>query len=199
MSVSSIFAAEDGHKLFYYDIQIGNDKFIDIAFEILLWITCYTAFGEVRATTKELHRHNTLSAEKMGVFKKSYLPITTFVSLSKEESNEFRIEKKDSFKNYGFVRIREWGMQNWWAVWQLFGGNYDNYNFRLWNGGGRTIITRHLSGRLQPMILSVRVWGRTKVIIGAEYKGKRPDGMMVQMVPTVTWAVFIDFIPTGID
>ena len=71
----------------------------------------------------------------------------------------------------------------------------DNYNFRLWNGGGTD--NYYTAPFWQVAAYDFQSdGGRTKVIIGAEYKGKKPDGMTVQTVPAATWAVFTISSPT---
>ena len=83
----------------------------------------------------------------------------------------FRIEKKESFKIMGLSGYENGECKTGDSLTTLWREFMDNYNFRLWNGGGTDNYTRHLSGRLQPMIFSPMEDG-TKVIIGAEYKGK---------------------------
>ena len=74
----------------------------------------------------------------------------------------------------------------------------DNYNSRLWNGGGADNYYTAPFWQVGAYNFQSN-GGQIKVIIGAEYRGKKPDGMSVETIPAATWAVFTITSPTGID
>ena len=108
----------------------------------------------------------------------------------------FRIEKRDSFQIMGLLDHAD--MKDYEAgeclpkMWREF---MDNYNPRLRNDGGDSYYTAPLwqVGAYDFKEES----GKTKSIIGAEYKGRKLDGMAIETVPAATWAVFTFNSPTG--
>lgn len=176
-----------------FDIQIGNDKIIDIALKY-----CYESPTAFARAFKELHGTTPLSARKMGVPLKTYPPITFVLTIKGVNEMNFRIEKKDSFKIMGLSGYENGECKTGDSLTTLWREFMDNYNFRLWNSGGTD--NYYTAPFWQVAAYDFQSdGGQTKVIIGAEYKGKRPDGMTVQTVPAATWAVFTISSPTGID
>jgi len=104
---------------------------------------------------------------------------------------DFRIEKKDSFQIMGLSghetvdTPRPEGELT--GVWAGFFPEYndklnDYYTEPFWQIGA---------------IEYEFVDGKKKIIIGAEYKGKLPEGMSLETIPAATWAVFSFDYPCG--
>ena len=107
---------------------------------------------------------------------------------------EFRIVEKESFQIMGLSGYdqAEWESGDTLSpLWREF---MDGYNPRLWTGGN----SYYTSPFWQVGAYSFgEESGRTKAIIGAEYKGVLPEGMDLETVPAATWAVFTITSPTG--
>jgi AraC family transcriptional regulator len=176
-----------------FDIQNGSGKIIDIALKY-----CYESPATFTRAFKELHGAPPTSARKTSVPFKTYPAISFVLTIKGVNEMKFRIEKKESFQIMGLS-----GYENGEAVeikpgvcltnlWNEF---MDNYNSKLWNGGN-------------PSYYTAPFWqigaydfksedDKVKAIIGAEYKGKKPDGMTIETIPAATWAVFSINSSTG--
>jgi len=188
-----------------FDIQNGNDKIIGIALKY-----CYESPTTFTRAFKELHGTTPLSARKTGIPLKTYPPISFVLTIKGVNEMNFRIEKKESFQIMGlsgyvtdeFVEVTQddgkkvlmpplWKeyyekyyllCRNYYSTpfWEVgvsfFNSNDDAYYFNLQNGSVKTII-------------------------GAEYKGKKPDGanLTIETIPAATWAVFSIHSTTGKD
>lgn len=74
----------------------------------------------------------------------------------------------------------------------------EHYNARLWNSGGADKYYTSPFWQVAAYHFQSHA-GKTKTIIGAEYKGKKPEGMTVETIPAAKWVVFSFTSPTGID
>lgn len=111
---------------------------------------------------------------------------------------DFRIEKKESFQIIGLSGYEYSECEpndNLTPLWREF-MNY--YNACLWNDGG---VDNYYTAPLWQVgaYYFQSDGGKTKTIIGAEYKGKKIEGMTLETIPAATWAVFSFTSPTGID
>ena len=110
---------------------------------------------------------------------------------------KFRIERRECFQIVGLSGYDgecENG-DHLTPLWRRFMEEYDHV---LWNGGG---VDNYYTA---PFWQVGAYWfqsenGKTKSIIGAEFKGRKPDGMAVETIPAATWAVFSINSSTGID
>jgi AraC family transcriptional regulator len=165
-----------------FDIQNSNDKIIDIALKY-----CYESPTTFTRAFKEMHGTTPMSARKTGVPLKTYPSITFVLTIKGVIEMNFRIEKKDSFQIMGLSGYEtgeiEGGMT---PLWNSF---MRDYNSKLWNNGDSYYTAPFWQVGAYAFTSEN---GRTKTIIGAEYKGKKPDGVniAVETIPTATWAVF---------
>lgn len=111
---------------------------------------------------------------------------------------DFRIEKKESFQIIGLSGYEYSECEpndNLTPLWREF-MNY--YNACLWNDGG---VDNYYTAPFWQVgaYYFQSDGGKTKTIIGAEYKGKKIEGMTLETIPAATWAVFSFTSPTGID
>jgi len=132
---------------------------------------------------KELHGAAPTSARKTSVSLKTYPAISFVLTIKGVNEMNFRIEKKESFQIMGLSGYISGelidGMPS--VVKEFF----ENYYPR---------INEYYTAPFQ----QVSVYdfdsadGKTKVIIGAEYKGEKPDGLNLDIkdVPGATWVVF---------
>ena len=161
-----------------FDIQNGSGKIIDIALKY-----CYESPAAFARAFKELHGTAPLSARKTGVPLKTYPAINYVLTIKGVSGMNFRIEKKESFQVIGLSGYIEGelvdGMPS--VVKEYFEGCYPRiskyYTAPFW----------------QVSVYDFEpVGGKTKVLIGMEYKGERPDGLSLETkdVPSATWAVF---------
>ena len=174
-----------------FDIQSGDTKIIDIALK----------YGYESPTTftrafKELHGVSPTFVRNGGVSIKTYQPISFVLTIKGVNAMTFRIEKKDSFQIMGLLDHAD--MTDYEAgdslpkMWREF---MENYNSRLWNDGKDSFYTAPLWQVGAYGFKSES--GKTKSIIGAEYKGRKLDGMAIESVSAATWAVFTFTSPTG--
>ncbi len=108
----------------------------------------------------------------------------------------FRIEKMDSFQIMGLSGYDNECCKQGDCLTHLWREFMDNYNSRLWNGGDSHYTAPFWQVGAYDFSSTD---GKTKAIIGAEYKGKKLDNMAIETVPAATWAVFTITSPTGID
>lgn len=174
-----------------FDIQDSNEKIIDIALK----------YGYESPTTftrafKELHGTTPLSARKLGIPLKTYPPINFVLTIKGVEEMNFRIEKKESFKIMGlsgYDRVECGQGDCLTPLWRKF---MDYYNPRLWNGGGTDNYYTFPFWQVGAYAFQSDE-GQTEAIIGAEYKGKKLEGMTIKTIPAATWVVFMITSPTG--
>jgi len=180
-----------------FDIQNGNDKIIDIALKY-----CYESPTTFTRAFKELHGTTPLSARKAGVSLKTYPPISFVLTIKGVNEMDFRIEKMGSFQIMGLAGYHhsfdencqelEWKDTLWGQF--LDGGDGPDgsgtFNQALWNKGNPSYYT--------PPFWQVGAYdfhsidGKTPLIIGAEYKGEKPnvEGITMKTIPKATWVVF---------
>lgn len=110
---------------------------------------------------------------------------------------KFRIEQKDSFQIMGlsgYDSVEKEGDLT--PLWNKF---MDEYNPKLWNNGKPSFYTEpfHQVGAYSFASKD----GKVKMIIGAEYKGVKPEGVdiSIETIPAATWVVFPFYGHTGFD
>jgi AraC family transcriptional regulator len=133
-----------------------------------------------------------MSVRKTSVPLKTYPAITFVLTIKGVNEMNFRIEKKDSFKVMGllgYITDELVECEPGICLSPLWNDFLENYNSRFWNNGNPNYYT-------EPFHQIGAYWfqtedGKTKAIIGAEYKGVKPDGVTaVETIPPATWAVF---------
>jgi len=173
-----------------FDIQNRSDKIIDIALKY-----CYDSPTTFSRAFKELHGTTPLSARKTGVSLKTYPPISFVLTIKGVNEMDFRIEKMDSFQIMGLAGT--YSFDDKWedSLWGQFidgqnGGDGNTFNQSLWNNGNPSYYVAPFWQVGAYDFHSVD--GRTPLIIGAQYKGAKPDiqGLTIKSVPAATWAVF---------
>ena len=161
-----------------FDIQSGSEKIIDIALKY-----CYESPAAFTRAFKELHGTAPLSARKTGAPLKTYPAINFVLTIKGVDEMNFRIEKKESFQVMGLSgHIAGELVDGMPSVVKEF---FENYYPK---------INHHYTAPFW----QVSVYdfepadGKTKVIIGAQYKGEKPKGISLDIkdVPPATWAVF---------
>jgi len=161
-----------------FDIQNGNNKIIDIALQY-----CYESPAAFTRAFKELHGTAPTSAQKTGVSFKTCPAIRFVLTIEGAEEMNFRIEKKECFQVMGLSGYIDGELVDGMpSIVKEFFENYDSQ------------MTEYYTTPFQ----QVSVYDfeptddKTKVIIGAEYKGKKPSALNLDMkdVPSATWAVF---------
>jgi len=174
-----------------FDIQSGNDKIIDIALKY-----CYESPSTFTRAFKEMHGVPPQAIRNGNVPIKTYPPISFVLSIKGVDAMTFRIEKRDSFKIMGLLDhadLTDFELGDTLPkMWRTF---MDSYNARLWNNGKESFYTAPFwqVGAYD----FAQSCGKTKSIIGAEYKGVALEGMDIQEVPAATWAVFAFTSPSG--
>ena len=176
-----------------FDIQSGSEKIIDIALKY-----CYESPTAFTRAFKELHGTAPLAARKSGVPLKTYPPLTFILTIKGVDAMNFRIEQKDSFQIIGLSGYDEMESKPGDTLTPLWREFMTRCNPILWNGGGDA---KYYTA---PFWQVGAYWyqsegGKTKAIIGAEYKGKAFEGMTIETIPAATWAVFSITSPTGIN
>jgi len=179
-----------------FDIQNGSDKIIDIALKY-----CYESPTTFSRAFKELHGTTPLSARKTSIPLKTYPPISFLLTIRGVNEMDFRIEKMDGFQVMGlsgYTSFDENCQEEQWkdSLWGQFldgGSGADGsgtFNQALWNKGNPSYYTAPLWQVGAYDFHSVD--GRTPTIIGAEYKGTKPDieNLSMKTIPEATWAVF---------
>ena len=174
-----------------FDIQNGGEKIIDVALKY-----CYESPTTFTRAFKELHNTTPLSARKTGVSLKTYPPISFVLTIKGVNEMDFRIEKKDGFQIMGLAGHTFAG-EDWkdslWGEFLDGGDGADGsgtFNQALWNNGNPSYYTAPFWQIGAYDFHSVD--GKTPTIIGAEYKGAKPDikGLSMKNIPEATWAVF---------
>ena len=174
-----------------FDIQNSGEKIIDIALKY-----CYESPTAFTRAFKELHGTTPLSARKAGISLKTYPSISFVLTIKGVNGMDFRIEKKDSFQIMGLAGLtnhdEDWEDSLWWQFLdkENGAGNGKTYNQVFWNDGNPSYYTAPLwqVGAYDFQAVD----GKTPTIIGAEYKGEKPDAEWLTMktIPEATWAVF---------
>ena len=183
-----------------FDIQNSNDKIINIAAKYNY--ESQTAFARA---FKELHGTTPISARKTGISLKTYPPISFVLTIKGVDEMKFRIEKKDSFQVMGLAGYTNGEDCTEWkdSLWGIFldGGDGPDgsgtFNQAFWNQGKQSYYTAPF---WQVGVYDFHsVDGKTPTIIGAEYKGRKPDieNMSIKTIPSATWAVFTFYGETG--
>lgn len=175
-----------------FDIQGGRERVVDIALKY-----GYESQATFTRAFKELHGVAPLAARKTGVLFKTYPPMAFSLSVKGMNAMKFRIEKRECFQIVGLSGYDgecEDG-DHLTPLWRRF---MEEYDFVLWNGGGAD------NYYTAPFWQVGAYWfqsenGKTKSIIGAEFKGRKPEGMEVETIPAATWAVFSINSSTGIE
>ena len=176
-----------------FDIQSGNEKIIDIALKY-----CYDSPTAFTRAFKELHGTTPMQARTANVSLKTYPPITFILTIKGGNAMNFRIEKKESFQIIGLSGYETTECKEGECLTPLWREFMDKYNSRLWNGGGKNKC--YCSPFWQAAAYSFQSSnGKTKTIIGAEYKGQDIENMTVETIPAATWVVFSITSLTGID
>ncbi len=111
---------------------------------------------------------------------------------------EFRLEKRGSFQIVGLSGYERGECAEGDTLTPLWREFMDRCNERLWQGGGEGCLYAAPFWQVGAYAFGSSTEG-TKAIIGAEYKGYRPEGMAVETIPAAVWAVFTITSPTGID
>jgi len=161
-----------------FDIQNGSDKIIDIALKY-----CYKSPAAFTRAFKELHGTAPTSAQKTGVSFKTYPAIRFVLTIKGVEEMNFRIEKKESFQVMGLASYIDGelidGMP---SVVKEFFENYDSPMAEYYTTPFQQVSVYDFDS----------IDDKTKVIIGAEYKGEKPSDLHLDMkdVVAATWAVF---------
>ena len=176
-----------------FDIQNGSEKIIDIALKY-----CYESPTTFTRAFKELHGVTPSAARKMSISLKTYPPITFLLTIKGVNAMNFRIEKMESFQIVGLSGYDDAECKPNDTLSPLWREFMDKYNPYLWNGGGSDSCYTAPFWQVAAYHFKSEK-GKTKAIIGAEYKGKKPDFMTVETIPAATWAVFPITSLTGID
>ena len=164
-----------------FDIQNGSEKIIDIALKY-----CYESPTTFTRAFKELHGTTPLSARKTSVTLKTYPVISFVLTIKGVNEMKFRIEKKESFQIMGLSGYVEEVSEGLPPLWEKYLNVYDPI---MWNKGD----SFHSAPFWQVGACDFHSTdGKTKAIIGAEYKGKKPSGIdiTIETIPAATWAVF---------
>lgn len=174
-----------------FDLRQGKGKVIDIALKF-----GYDSPSAFARAFKELHGAAPSAARRENVPLKTYPPISFLLTIRGENAMEFRIEKMDAFQIVGLSGWEDPDCGPDDALTPLWREFMDHYNPRLYNGGGPDCL--YSKPFCQVAAYSFRTeGGRMRAMIGAEYKGVKPEGMTVESVPAATWAVFPITSPTG--
>jgi len=161
-----------------FDMQSGSEKVIDIALKY-----CYESPAAFTRAFKELHGTTPLSARKASVSLKTYPAITFAFTIKGVKEMNFRIEKKESFQVMGL---------SGYITGELVDGMptvvkkyFENYY---------PILNQYYTAPFWQISVYdfESVDDKSKVIIGAEYRGERPSEISLDMkdVPSATWVAF---------
>jgi len=174
-----------------FDIQNTEAKIIDIALKY-----CYESPTTFARAFKELHGTSPTSARNESVPIKTYPPISFVLTIKGVNAMTFRIEKRDSFQIMGLLDHADMAdYEPGECLPKMWNEFMENYNPRLWNDGKDSFYTAPL---WQVAAYDFKPGcGKSKSIIGAEYKGRKLDGMAIEAIPAATWAVFTFTSPTG--
>jgi len=172
-----------------FDIQSSNENIIDVALK----------YGYESPTTftrafKELHGTTPVSARKTSVSLKTCPPISFVLTIKGVDEMEFKIEKMGSFQIMGLAGYTceddVWEDSLWG---QFLGEKTDgkgSFDHALWNKSNPNYYTAPFWQIGAYDFNSVD--GKTPTVIGAEYKGAKPDieNITIKTIPEATWAVF---------
>jgi len=161
-----------------FDIQNGEEKIIDIALKY-----CYESPAAFTRAFKEMHGVTPMSARKTSVSLKTYPAISFVLTIKGVNEMNFRIEKKEGFKVMGLSGyIAGELVDGMPSVVKEF---FENYY---------PILSPYYTAPFQQISVYdfQSVGDKCKVIIGAQYRDEKPDGIALDMkdVPAATWAVF---------
>ena len=173
-----------------FDIQKGNERIIDIALKY-----GYESQPSFTRAFKELHGTTPSSAQKINIALKAYPPISFVLTIKGVNELNYRIEEKESFQIMGLSGYESEELVEWkpgksiTPLWKEFVDKYMTHvgNFEtapFWQVGAYWFQSND---------------GKTKAVIGAEYKGEKPVGIevSVETIPAATWAVFTIRSSTG--
>ena len=161
-----------------FDIQNGSEKIIDIALKY-----CYESPAAFTRAFKELHNTTPLSARQTGVSLKTYPTINFALTIKGVNEMNFRIEKKESFQVMGLSGYIAGELVD--GMPSVVKEYFDNYY--------PTINEYYTSPLWQVSVYDFESFdNNTKVVIGAQYNGKKPAGLNLDIkdVPAATWVVF---------
>jgi len=161
-----------------FDIQNGREKIIDIALKY-----CYESPAAFARVFKELHGTTPSEARKANVSLKTYPAIHFVLTIKGVKGMNFRIDKKESFQVMGLTGYIEGELVD--GMPSVVKEFFEQYYPRL--------APYYTAPFWQVSVYDFQsVNDRCKVIIGAEYKGEKPEGIVLDMkdVPAATWAVF---------
>ncbi|MCL2391262.1 MAG: AraC family transcriptional regulator [Oscillospiraceae bacterium] len=161
-----------------FDIQNGEEKIIDIALKY-----CYESPAAFTRVFKDLHGTTPLSARKSSVPLKTYPAINFVLTIKGVNEMNFRIEKKEGFQVMGLSGyIAGELVDGMPSVVKEF---FENYYPAL--SPYYTMPFQQIS-----VYDFQAVDDQCKVIIGAQYKGEKPNNLVLDIkdVPAATWAVF---------
>lgn len=164
-----------------FDIQKGEEKIIDIAFKY-----CYESPTTFTRAFKELHGTTPTLARNTNIPLKTFPLITFVLTIKGMDEMIFRIEKQESFQIMGlagYIPCEQKSGEK--SLWDRF---IDDYNPKLWKHNSYNFYTAPFYQVGAYSFESEN--GKTKTIIGAEYKGEMPEGLTLQTIPAATWAVF---------
>lgn len=176
-----------------FDLQNGSGKIVDIALK----------YGYESPTTftrafKELHGVTPSDVRKRPVPLKTYPAITFLLTIQGVTAMDFRIEKKESFQIVGLSGYDEAECRPGDTLTPLWRAFMDAYDPRLWNGGGKDSFYTAPLWQVAAYDFQSE-GGKTKTVIGAQFKGTCPEDMDIITIPAATWAVFPITSPTGAD
>jgi len=161
-----------------FDIQIGDEKIIDIALKY-----CYESPAAFTRAFKELHGTTPMSARKASVPLKTYPKVNFLLTIKGVDEMNFRMEKKESFKIMGLSGYIEGELVD--GMPSIVKDFFEDYY--------PTLAPYYIAPFWQVSAYDFKSAGdKVKVIIGAECKDKKPDNIALEMknIPSATWAVF---------
>ncbi len=176
-----------------FDLQHSDEKIVDIALKY-----CYESPTTFTRAFKELHGATPSSVRKESIPLKTYPPITFHLTIKGGTAMEFRIEKRESFQIMGLSGYDTAECAPGETLTPLWREFMDHYNPRLWNGGGTASYYTAPFWQVGAYQFQSQD-GKTRTIIGAQYRGEAPEGMAIETIPAATWAVFPVVSPAGID
>jgi len=161
-----------------FDIQNGEQKIIDIALKYR-----YESQAAFTRAFKELHGTTPISARKTSVSLKTYPAISFVLTIKGVNEMNFRIEKKESFQVMGLSGYIAGELVNGMpSVVNMFYKDYDPAISKYYTAPFWQVSVYDFNS----------IEDKSKVLIGAEYKGEKPNGINLDIkdVPPATWAVF---------
>ena len=161
-----------------FDIQNGKDKILDIALKY-----GYESQAAFTRAFKELHHQTPTAARKQGTTLKTYPPLSFKLTIQGVTEMNFKIEEKESFKVIGLSGYLAGELVDGMPT--VIKDFYENYAPKL--GEYYTAPLWQVS-----VYDFESTDDKVKVVIGAEYKGKKPDALSLTFkdVPAATWVVF---------